>query len=366
MPIYMDVHIVPGVKARNVAEAHRLDLMHQEEFKCKCMTYWIDEDRESIFCLIDAPDKKTVEDMHNKAHGLIPNKIIEVSTNLVESFLGRIYDPAEAKISEDGLKVFSDPSFRILLITKITDPVLLKNHFGEEKSNELLKQQNSIIRKCLSEHKGREVEHGGTGFVISFASAAEAVACALAIQKNIPPTHADISGLRIAINGGEPIGITNKLFGDTTQFAGHLCAITKNHQVAISSSVKELVSKDMFQNGKNNFLSLAKADEALLELLFNKLEENWQKTEFDIPDYCQAMAMSQSQLYRKTIALTGLSPNILLKEFRLEKAKELMKKQDYTISQITFESGFTSPSYFTKCFKKKYGLLPMAYLDLLR
>jgi AraC-like DNA-binding protein len=77
------------------------------------------------------------------------------------------------------------------------------------------------------------------------------------------------------------------------------------------------------------------------------------------------MAMSKSQLYRKTISLTGLSPNLFVKEFRLEKAKELMKKQRYTISQITFDSGFTSPSYFTKCFKKKYGLLPMAYLDLL-
>jgi AraC-like DNA-binding protein len=77
------------------------------------------------------------------------------------------------------------------------------------------------------------------------------------------------------------------------------------------------------------------------------------------------MAMSKSQLYRKCISLTGLSPNILLKEFRLEKAKDLMKKQHYSISQITFESGFTSPSYFTKCFKQKYGLLPMAYIELL-
>jgi AraC-like DNA-binding protein len=106
-------------------------------------------------------------------------------------------------------------------------------------------------------------------------------------------------------------------------------------------------------------------DENLLVLLFSRLEENWQDPGFDITDYCHAMAMSKSQLYRKTTVLTGLSPNILLKEFRLEKAKDLMKKQRYNISEITFDSGFTSPSYFTKCFKKKYGLLPMAYIDLL-
>jgi AraC-like DNA-binding protein len=75
--------------------------------------------------------------------------------------------------------------------------------------------------------------------------------------------------------------------------------------------------------------------------------------------------MSSSQLYRKTVALTNLPPNLLVKDFRLQKAKELMRKQYYNIAQITFDSGFTSASYFTKCFKKKFGLLPMTYLELL-
>ena len=74
--------------------------------------------------------------------------------------------------------------------------------------------------------------------------------------------------------------------------------------------------------------------------------------------------MSQSQLYRKTMSLFGLSPNELLREFRLEKALERMKKQRYNISEITFDSGFTSPSYFTKCFKRKYGLRPITCVDL--
>ena len=69
MPIYMDVHIVPGVKSKDVAEAHRRDLLHQDEYGCKCMTYWIDEGRESIFCLIDAPTKGAVEEMHGKRTG---------------------------------------------------------------------------------------------------------------------------------------------------------------------------------------------------------------------------------------------------------------------------------------------------------
>ena len=365
MPIYMDVHNVPGVKAKNVAEAHLQDLRHQDECGCNCMTYWVDEGRETVFCLVGAPSKDAVINMHDKSHGLIPHKIIEVSTSVVESFLGRIYDPTEAQTNDEGLKIFHDPSLRILLVTKTTDPVLLQYKMGAAKAAELLDQHNKVIRRNLLQHGGREVESEGSGFVISFTSAAQAVSCALAIQTEMPDDDANTIGFKMSINSGEPIEKSNELFGDTIHHAEHMCTIAKYFRVALASSVKELVSKDHLHNREKNFLTLAPQDEALLRLLFSKLEENWQNADFDVDDYCQAMAMSKSQLYRKTIALTGLSPNILLKEYRLEKAKELMKKQYHNISQVTFDSGFTSPSYFTKCFKKKYGLLPMSYIELL-
>lgn len=365
MPIYMDVHIVPGVKARAVAEAHHQDLLHQDEFACKCMTYWIDEERENVFCLIEAPTKEAVEKMHGKAHGLIPNRIIEVSPDVVSSFLGRIYDPSEAETTDDGLKVFTDPSLRVLLVIRTADPVLVQFKLGAEKAYDLLNRQNETIRKNLANQGGREVEYSGTGFIISFTSASKAVSCALNIQKELKESGDMANAVQMAINAGEPVEKSNRLFGDTLQLAGYMCAIAGNMQIVVASAVKERVAKDHFQIKGDHFYALTPQDDALLESLFGGLEVNWQNAEFDMEDYCKAMAMSKSQLYRKTIQLTGLSPNILLKEFRLEKAKDLMRKNPYSISQITFESGFSSPSYFTKCFKKKYGILPMAYLERL-
>ncbi len=365
MPIFMDVHIVPGVKAKDVADAHRLDLLHQHDHGCNCMTYWIDEARESIFCLIDAPDKNSVEEMHSKAHGLIPNKIIEVNSSLVEAFLGRIYDPPEAQISNDGLKVFADSSFRILLLTKATDPVLLKHQLGAERADELLNTHTEIIRKNILQYGGREVEHEGSGFVVSFSSASKAVECALSIRKEMPDSISAQIDLKLAVNAGEPVGRSEDLFGETIQFASNMCRIAQEGKIAIASSVKDLIADDLFQKERKHFMNLLPQDEHLLKLLFSKLEENWQDADFDLADYCNATAMSGSQLYRKTVALTSLSPNSLLKDFRLYKAKDLMRKRYYNIAQITFDSGFTSASYFTKCFKKKYGLLPMMYLELL-
>jgi AraC-like DNA-binding protein len=298
--------------------------------------------------------------MHTKAHGLVPNKIIEVNSNLVESFLGRIYDPA-VEVQEDGLKVFKDPSFRILLVTNGADPVLLKYRFGAEKANEMLAKQNNLIRDKLAKFGGREVEHGGNGFIASFSLANKAINCAIEIRDALSNSDHSELALKLAVNGGEPVENSDTLFGDTIQLANRLSSIAKEFDVSVASAVKELVSKDQFKGVR----SLSPQDENVLELIFNKLEEKWHDPDFSVPEYCQAMAMSQSQLYRKTVELCGLSPNSLLKEFRLEKAKELMNKQRYNISQITFDSGFTSPSYFTKCFKKKYGLLPMEYVDLL-
>jgi AraC-like DNA-binding protein len=365
MALYMDVHIIPGIKAKDVAEAHQKDILLQDQHQCKCMTYWIDEERNNVFCLIEAPDKESVSALHQHSHGLVPHKVIEVNPELVESFLGRLHDPANATTTVDGLKVFNDPSYRIILFITTKDPALLRYQLGIEKANELLNNCTNVIRQRLAAFDGNEVEHPGTGFIASFTVASKAVSCALAIQSAAIQPDMQAAGLKSGIHAGEPVSKLNNLFGDTIQFARHLCFICGESCIAISSAVKELATKDHFQKPANNILCLAPTDEILLELLFSKLEENWQNPGFTISEFCQAMAMSQSQLYRKTVELTGMSPNIFLKEYRLERAKELLNQQRCSISQITFDAGFTSPSYFTKCFKKSYGLLPMDYLDLL-
>ena len=92
MPIYMDVHIVPGVKAKDVAEAHRKDLFHQEEHGCKCMTYWIDEQRENIFCLIEAPEKEAQTERQSPRGGSPP----------VSQLAGQIYPAIRVPVRGRG------------------------------------------------------------------------------------------------------------------------------------------------------------------------------------------------------------------------------------------------------------------------
>ena len=368
----MDIHEVPGIEAIDAAEAHRKDMLIQAEYQCKCMTYWVDVARGVAFCLIEAPDKSIVEEIHRKSHGLVPNKVIEVKTDLVESFLGRINDPEDAQVTDTGLKVFSGTASRILMVTQLMDRVLLQHKLGAGKTGELMDNVKTNLRKAISASGGRIAEDAGNRHITSFSSAPMAVACAIEIRKNLLEIRKDLpeevralAGCTIGLHAGDPVAESDKLFGDTIRLARYLCTLTSNNGIVVSSGVKEMLGRDAMPPDQENYLSLSPQDENMINALFKVLEARWQDADFDVPEFCRALAMSKSGLYRKTMAFWNLPPNLLLKDFRLDKARELLKKQSGNIAQTTFDSGFTSPSYFTKCFKQRFGLLPAKYLAAL-
>ena len=72
----------------------------------------------------------------------------------------------------------------------------------------------------------------------------------------------------------------------------------------------------------------------------------------------EEMGMSRVQLYRKVKQLSGMSPVELLRKARLARGRQLLETTDSTISEIAYDTGFSAPSYFTKCFKDEYGISP--------
>ena len=118
MPIYMDRHDIPkDITAEHVALMHQEDLKVQHLYGCKGMTYWCDEDKRMAFCLIEAPNKKAIQEMHNHAHGEFPHSIIEVNEKIVTSFLGRIEDPENTQNTQ--LNIVTDSAFRILMVINL-------------------------------------------------------------------------------------------------------------------------------------------------------------------------------------------------------------------------------------------------------
>jgi hypothetical protein len=82
MPLFMDVHHkVAGVKASDVAGAHKKDLETQGKYGVKYIKYWFDEANGRIYCLTEAPNKEAAIRVHREAHGLVADEINEVTEN---------------------------------------------------------------------------------------------------------------------------------------------------------------------------------------------------------------------------------------------------------------------------------------------
>lgn len=240
MPIFMDRHDIGEASAEQVAEAHREDLKIQDKFNCRGLTYWFDPERGTAFCLIEAPSMEDVHQMHREAHGLIPNEVIEVNPSAVSAFLGRVSDP-EPTSAAGPIK---EPAFRAIMFTDMVGSTDITNLMGDQAAFQILQAHNGIIREALDEHGGREVDRAGDGFLTSFASAPNAVDCAVAIQQRF--REYNDSGqwpveiqVRIGLGAGEPVQHAGSLFGATVNLTARVCHFAKAEQILASHDFRE-------------------------------------------------------------------------------------------------------------------------------
>ena len=368
MPIYMDRHDISGATAKDVARVHQEDLKIQEDYGCRGLTYWFDEERGTAFCLIEAPNADSVKEMHDQAHGLVPHQIIEVKSDIVESFLGRIEDPMATKdIDNTELLIINDPAFRIIMAIELQESALIKRRVKKSLAEQIHKAYQQLIKVALIEFKGRRVEHVKDGFLVSFSSISNAISASAEIQSGLKKLSAGLDiqlYTQIGISAGVPVTEDDAFFGETIQCARRLCEITRGGQTLISSSVTDyLPNDDVEKLAKRDAIKvLNPADDDFLTQLVKAATTFWNNPEFKIELFNAEMGLSKSQLYRKTVSLLGISPGDFIKEYRLKMSlKRLTESQD-NISEIAYDSGFSSPSYFSKCFLKRYGISPSDFL----
>ena len=360
MPIYMDRHDVSEtVTAENVAQLHQQDLKIQNQFGCRGLTYWFDDKRKTAFCLIEAPDMKAIQDMHNHAHGQVPHRIIEVEASIVESFLGRIEDPEKAQ--NTSLNIINDPAFRTIMIIELKQLMPLESFSEQFKSS--FRGFNHAVINILDAYEGKSVKQTDYHYLVSFKSVSNAVHAAFDIQSLFNNIRNDkMDGkiiLKIGLSAGVPVTEKQLLFEDTIKLAERMCEIIKG-EIIVSSEVKYLYKSEnanMFREDERIF-SLTQADEKFITLLMDYIDSVWSDTNLKVDDFDKPLSCSKSQLYRKMMMLTGKSPNTFIKEYRLKEALKLLNKNAGNISEIAFETGFSSPSYFSKCFQKRYGHFP--------
>jgi class 3 adenylate cyclase len=246
MPLYMDIHnLDDGTTAEDVAKAHAKDMEVQQKYGVKYGKYWVNESGKKVFCLAHAPNAEAAEQVHREAHGMMPEKIIEVQPELAEGFLGGMETNAAGAVVFPGAGADArDPGIRTVLFTDVVNSTTLTQSLGDEAALAILGVHDTIVRDALSASGGREIKHTGDGIMASFVSPAGAVRCAIQIQRELDK-HAQANPehplkVRVGAAAGEPVEQHNDLFGCTVQLAARLCAHAQPEQILVSNAIAEL------------------------------------------------------------------------------------------------------------------------------
>jgi class 3 adenylate cyclase len=237
MPLYMDRHEdLEGLTPQAAAEAHMQDLDVQGRYGVRYLSYWLDPDRGTIFCLVEAPSAEFAELVHRESHGLVAAKIIAVDRAMVESFLGTLYEP-------DPGEVWSATAFRVVAFTDIQDSTRLTQQLGDTAAMRLLRDHDRIARERLVANRGQEVKHTGDGIMASFTSVSRGVDWACDVQRELDERNrtSDPSlRVRIGMSAGEPVAEGDDLFGATVQLAARLCDEADPESVLVTNTVRDL------------------------------------------------------------------------------------------------------------------------------
>jgi len=114
---------------------------------------------------------------------------------------------------------------------------------------------------------------------------------------------------------------------------------------------------------KSSSVPHSNLEDKLIQTFEQFMEERLDDQTIRVEDFASASNMSKSSLQRKMQALFGMSVNEYITLYRLKAAARIMDSEDVPVSEVGFRVGFTSHSYFSKCFKKQFGMTPREFKE---
>lgn len=343
----MDIHTVnsENFSVEDVVRAHMEDLAIQDKFGVTQLKYWVNEDAKTIFCLMRGPDKEACNEVHKQSHGDTACNIIEVSDNEYDLFMGMgtaVNDLAYTNAGE------IDTGYRTLLLL---DAVFLS-----------VERQSNLerVEKLIEAHNGVLIPEPDDNLMISFISASDAIRFAQETDQFLNEQGSDVA-FCMAISSGRPVDEEgDHMFEETKKKVRTLSQLGYSGKTHLDRETKLLFEKES-QSASTIPASvgiITKEELALASQLISALKQHSSQPDFRSEDLYGVLGLSKSQAYRKIKALTSFAPNQLIQEFRAQKAIESMTSGERAISEIAYDSGFSSPTYFTRSFRKRFGLSP--------
>jgi AraC-like DNA-binding protein len=346
MPLYIDLHIDSNLTPDIIKQCHVADKAIQAKYGVRYLQILLNQPQGYLFCLIEGPDKESCAKVHQEAHGNIACNILEITQADFSALLAnKQTDAMDFTLNSDGTL---DTGTRVLLYLNLLG------------SPEHYRAAKEIIKDVLDQDQDRTGESFENQLIVVLDSSTAAINKALRIRDEIIRSALPIE-LRMAVNMGPPLKEKGNFFEDVRRSVDYFSFVSTNGQVTVSSKIMQHFTGDQKEIA-HAVKVLSSPDEKFLNQVMECIEKVWDRNDITMPDFAREIGMSKSQLARKLKALSNLSPNDLLKEYKLRKAITLMEERNLNIAEVTMAIGFSNPSYFTKCFRKRFGMAPSDYL----
>ncbi len=363
MPIYMDYHILDEVTIEQVKQAHLIDKKTQDKYNVKYHQFWVNEKAGTVFCLIEGPNADACEQVHREAHGDVSCNIIEVEAGLMDLFMRKTHSVAHGVVyNRDGS---IDSGLRYLLVIDIVGKTNLLNHDHIQQFS-LPGIQRKYTYSEIQLFEGHEIKNLSDDSIIAvFKDVNKALECAIKLQSGfatrIKQGEWDVE-FRMGLGDGQPVTMKEGFFEEAVDFSKHLSLISDDGTITISNNVQKLsdFNKICGTNEKIKIVSERQRDFA--ENFFKHTQIHLADSNFSITSLSAELGVSRTQLYRKTMALTGRSPISFIRDIKMHKARNLIKMESLNICEIALEVGYNNPSYFSKCFLDRFGIVPSKIL----
>ena len=150
----------------------------------------------------------------------------------------------------------------------------------------------------------------------------------------------------------------------TKPFNAEILSMRVNRLVESKKKLREYFTREFLLNPKE--VKLASPEDEFLKKAVKVVENNIANPNLNVEMLMEALCVSRMQLHRKLKALTNYSANVFIRNIKLKRAAQLLRQKSLNITEVLYESGFNSPSYFSSCFKEMYGCVPKEYSSMLQ
>ncbi len=247
--------------------------------------------------------------------------------------------------------------------------------------------QLAQLTTFVSKYLGKTIQSDGQTFVATFEGPSKAVHCGLGLIDIATSLDAKIV-LGIHIKEGA-VAESHFVSAETNALIESIFDKAEPNQILITQTVKNLLSgsglrfssisksiiystrgeplllfsveddyRPQHQRAEAFQITLPSTNDSFLENVLKPIDDHLDDQFFSVETLCKQIGISERQLQRKLKALTNKSPNQLISSVRLHRAKELLLQNKHNVAEIAYQTGFSNPSYFSKSFKKEFGISP--------